>query len=135
MHCHDWQTGLVPVYRRTHYGDNPVFARTKFVFTIHNIEYQGIFANDWDVLEDTFGISRFDSHLLEYKGSINIMKGAMETSHIVTTVSPTYAKEILSPEYAHGLEYEVERSNINWWVSLTASTKNFTVHPKTKRCL
>ena len=109
VHCHDWQTGLVPVYRRTHYGDNPVFTRTKFVFTIHNIEYQGIFSNDLDVLEDTFGISHFDSHLLEYKGSSNIMKGAMETSHIVTTVSPTYAKEILSPEYAHGLEHEVER--------------------------
>jgi starch synthase len=109
VHCHDWQTGLVPIYRRTHYGDNPVFTRTKFVFTIHNIEYQGIFSNDLDVLEDTFGISHFDSHLLEYKGSSNIMKGAMETSHIVTTVSPTYAKEILSPEYAHGLEHEVER--------------------------
>lgn len=109
VHCHDWQTGLVPVYRRTHYGDNPVFTRIKFVFTIHNIEYQGIFSNDLDVLEDTFGISHFDSHLLEYKGSSNIMKGAMETSHIVTTVSPTYAKEILSPEYAHGLEHEVER--------------------------
>ncbi|MGI6728678.1 MAG: glycogen synthase [Bacilli bacterium] len=125
VHCHDWQTGLVPVYRRTHYGDNPVFARTKFVFTIHNIEYQGIFANDWDVLEDTFGISRFDSHLLEYKGSINIMKGAMETSHIVTTVSPTYAKEILSPEYAHGLEYEVERVKHKLVGILNGIDKNF----------
>lgn len=109
IHCHDWQTGLVSVYLRTLYYNYELFKNVKRVFTIHNIEYQGIYRNDHDILEDVFGISNNDAYLLEYDGNINIMKGAMECSNVVTTVSPTYANEIKTKEFAHGLENEVNR--------------------------
>ena len=109
IHCHDWQTGLVPVYLRTVYYHDERFINTKRIFTVHNIEYQGVYSYDEDVLEDVFGISASDGYLLEYRGQLNIMKGAMETSNYVSTVSPTYAEEIMYAYYAKGLEFEVER--------------------------
>lgn len=109
IHCHDWQTGLVSIYLRTLYYNYELFKNVKRIFTIHNIEYQGIYRNDHDILEDVFGISNNDAYLLEYDGNINIMKGAMECSNVVTTVSPTYAEEIKTKEFAHGLESEVNR--------------------------
>lgn len=109
IHCHDWQTGLVSVYLRTLYYHHDAFKSVKRIFTIHNIEYQGKYSNDSDIIEDVFGISSNDAYLLEYHGTLNIMKGAMECSNIVSTVSPSYAEEIKTPEYAHGLEIEVNR--------------------------
>ena len=109
LHCHDWQSGMTSVYLRTLYYDDERFKDVKRIFTIHNIEYQGKYSFDDDIIEDVFGISMNDAYLFEYKGCINIMKGAMEASNIVSTVSPSYAEEILTPEYAHGLEHEVER--------------------------
>lgn len=109
LHTHDWQAGLVPIYLRTLFYHDERFKNLKSVFTIHNIEYQGKYSFDDDIIEDVFGISVNDAHLFEYKGCINIMKGAMEASNIVSTVSPTYAEEILTAEYAHGLEHEVAR--------------------------
>lgn len=109
IHAHDWQTGLVPVYLRTLFYHDERFKNVKTIFTIHNIEYQGTYSYDQDIVEDVFGISMNDGYLLEYNGRINIMKGAMECSNYVTTVSPTYAEEILSSEYAHGLEHETNR--------------------------
>ncbi len=110
IHCHDWQTGLVPVYLRTLYYHHEEFKLVKRIFTIHNIEYQGKYSNDSDIIEDVFGIDANDSYLLEYHGCLNIMKGAIECSNIVSTVSPSYAEEIKTPEYAHGLEAEVNRA-------------------------
>lgn len=110
IHCHDWQTGLVSVYLRTLYYHYPEFMDVKRVFTIHNIEYQGKYSNDSDIIEDVFGIDANDSYLLEYNGCLNIMKGAIECSNIVSTVSPSYAEEIKTSEYAHGLEAEVIRA-------------------------
>ena len=72
------------------------------VFTIHNIEYQGQFAPE--IIEDLFGISKNEYMSLDWHGCINLMKGAIDYSDFVSTVSPTYAKEICSPQYAHGLE-------------------------------
>lgn len=109
IHAHDWQTGLVSVYLRTLFYNDPRFANVKTVFTIHNIEYQGTYALDEDIMEDVFGLSMNDCFLLEYNGRVNIMKGAMEASNLVSTVSPTYAEEILDPTFAHGLEYETRR--------------------------
>lgn len=111
IHVHDWQAGLVPIYLRTLYYGDIRFMNVKTVFTIHNIEYQGSYSFDDDIIEDVFGISKNDSFIFEYRGNINIMKGAMEASNIVTTVSPSYAKEILLPEYAHRLEDETQRVN------------------------
>ena len=109
IHVHDWQTGLVPVYLRTNYFGNIALKDVKTIFTIHNIEYQGQYALDDDIIEDVFGISHNNAYLLEYKGCLNIMKAAMECANYVTTVSPTYAKEIQTPEYAHGLDFEIRR--------------------------
>ena len=109
IHCHDWQTGLVPVYLRTIYYNDPRFANVKRIFTIHNIEYQGIYSYDEDIIQDVFGIPTSDGYLLEYRGQLNIMKGAMESSNLVTTVSESYANEIQYAYFAKGLEFEVER--------------------------
>ncbi len=109
VHCHDWQTGLVPVYLRTLYYNDERFKLTKRIFTVHNIEYQGVYAYDEDIIQDVFGLPLNDGYLLEYRGQLNIMKGAMETSNYVSTVSPTYAEEIKYAYFAKGLEFEVER--------------------------
>ncbi|MFR7880092.1 MAG: glycogen synthase [Christensenellales bacterium] len=109
IHVHDWQAGMLPIYLRTLYYHDTRFAKVKTVFTIHNIEYQGIYAYDQDIIEDVFGLSFNDGYLLEYLGKVNIMKGAMEAANFVTTVSPTYAEEILQKEFAHGLEHETVR--------------------------
>lgn len=109
IHVHDWQAGMVPIYLRTLYYGDVRLMNLKTVFTIHNIEYQGSYSFDDDIIEDVFGISKNDSFIFEYRGSINIMKGAMEAANVVTTVSPSYAQEILSQEYAHGLEDETRR--------------------------
>ncbi len=109
IHVHDWQAGMLPIYLRTLYYHDERFAKVKTIFTIHNIEYQGIYSFDQDIIEDVFGLSMNDGYLLEYLGKVNIMKGAMESANFVTTVSPTYAEEILQKDFAHGLEHETLR--------------------------
>ena len=102
IHCNDWQTALVPVYQTTLYGQNEYYQGIKTVFTIHNIEYQGKYS--MDLLQDVFGLSPHHASLVEHDGCVNLMKGAVECADAVTTVSPTYAAEILTPYYAHGLD-------------------------------
>ena len=102
LHCHDWHTALVPIYYKLYYQYRENMGGIRTVFTIHNIEYQGQFSGS--VLEDLFGISYREYMSVEYHGCINLMKGAIDYSDAVTTVSPTYADEIKRPEYAHGLE-------------------------------
>ena len=104
VHCHDWQTALVPIYLRTLYYGNVLFMNTKTIFTIHNIEYQGQYHLGKDLMEDVFGLSMNDSFLVEYNHGLNLMKGAIASADVVTTVSQRYADEICSPEYAHGLD-------------------------------
>ncbi|MDR1691979.1 MAG: glycogen synthase GlgA [Oscillospiraceae bacterium] len=104
VHCNDWETALVPIYMRTLYRGDPVIDGMKTVFTIHNIEYQGRFARD--TLENLFGLPAdiFNKGTLEFRSGVNLMKGAIEMSDRVTTVSPTYAGELTDPFYANGLE-------------------------------
>ena len=102
IHCNDWQTALVPVYLNLYYRHLDKFSRIKSVFTIHNIQYQGKYG--LDILEDTCGISNRDVHLVEYDGCANFMKGAIECADRISTVSPTYASEILDPWFSHGLD-------------------------------
>ena len=108
LHCHDWQTALAAIYLKTIYCKRPEYQFIRALFTIHNIEYQGKYS--LDILEDLFGIPSEDGYLLEYNGCINLMKGAIECSERFSTVSPTYAKEITTEEYAHGLQ-EIIRKN------------------------
>ena len=102
IHCNDWQTALTPVYLNLYYRHLDKFSRIKSVFTIHNIQYQGKYG--LDILEDTCGISARDAHLVEYDGCANFMKGAIECADRVSTVSPSYATEILDPWFSHGLD-------------------------------
>jgi starch synthase len=103
IHCNDWHTGLIPVFLKLFYKDTTLYSNVKTIFTIHNIEYQGVYG--LETLIDVFGISESDAHLLEYNHNMNIMKGAIQTADRVTTVSKTYAQEIKDPYYANGLEH------------------------------
>ena len=102
INCNDWQTALIPVYYNIYYKYQQGYSDIKTVFTIHNIEYQGKYGKE--ILNEVMGIPMYNASLLEYDGYINMMKGAIETADIVTTVSPGYAWEILDPWYAHGLD-------------------------------
>jgi starch synthase len=103
LHGHDWQTGLVPVYLKAFYWDDPTLHHVPSVFTIHNVAYQGQFGMDtvgllglpWN-LGTSFG--------LEYHGSVSYLKGGTVFAEMINTVSPTYAREIQSPE--HGLGFD-----------------------------
>ncbi len=105
IHCNDWQTALTPIALKwkRHYNNDPFFKNSEVVFTIHNISYQGIFGKD---LLDKFGLSGalFNPEQLEFYGRVNLLKGGILTSDLVTTVSPTYAREIQTKEYGYGLD-------------------------------
>ena len=103
IHCNDWQTALVPVYLDMFYRNHhDIYSNIKTVFTIHNIQYQGKYG--MELLDDVLGIPESLAHIVEYDGCINFMKGAIECANMVTTVSPTYANEIMDPWYAHKLD-------------------------------
>ena len=102
LHCHDWQAALAAVYLKTLYANNPAYQPIRALFTIHNIEYQGKYS--LDIMEDLFGLSNEYRGLMEFDGCINLMKAAIECSERFSTVSPTYAKEIQTAQYAHGLQ-------------------------------
>ena len=104
IHANDWETALVPIYLNDFRFMIPQLTKTKSVYTIHNIEYQGRFGRS--IMEDVFGLDagHFNERLLSYYGDVNLMKGAIYASDYVTTVSPTYANELQYSFYAHGLE-------------------------------
>ena len=102
LHTNDWQTALVPVYLNLCYRHQPKLSRVKTAFTIHNIQYQGKYG--MDMLGDVLDVGDAGARCLEYDGCVNFMKGAIESADKITTVSPTYAKEIMDPWYAHGLD-------------------------------
>lgn len=102
IHCNDWQTALVPVYYSTLFAQTEGYENIKTVFTIHNIQYQGIYGRE--IMGSVLGLPDTKASLLEYSGAINLMKGGIECADRVTTVSPTYAKEIMDPWYSHGLD-------------------------------
>ncbi|MGN0447724.1 MAG: glycogen synthase GlgA [Acutalibacteraceae bacterium] len=102
IHCNDWQTALTPVFYSVFYSKNPWYYGIKTVFTIHNIQYQGTYG--MELVNDVIGLNYSDVHLVEYDGDVNFMKGAIECANKVTTVSPSYANEILDPWYSHGLD-------------------------------
>ncbi len=102
IHCNDWQTALVPVYLNLYYRHLEKYARVKTVFTIHNLQYQGRYG--LEILDETIGVGKKDARVLEYDGDVNFMKGAVEAADKVTTVSPTYAREIMDPWFGCGLD-------------------------------
>ncbi|MCL2539048.1 MAG: glycogen synthase [Oscillospiraceae bacterium] len=102
LHCNDWQTSLVPVYLDLYYRDKRKYYGIKTLTTIHNIQYQGKYY--MDIAEDVLGIGKPQQYVIEYNNSLNLLKGAITASDRVSAVSPSYAKEILDPWYAHGLD-------------------------------
>ena len=100
IQCNDWQTALIPTYLKALYQG--VFSGTRCMYTIHNIEYQG-WANA-GFFDDCLGLPWEYRGVLEMNNSVNVMKGAIETADLVTTVSETYARELMYPYYAHGLD-------------------------------
>ncbi len=104
IHCHDWQTGLIPVYLRTEFASNPFFWGIKAVTTIHNLKFQGV----WDIetIQGISGLPRevFTPDKLEFKKGANMLKGGLVYSDYITTVSNTYANEIQTPYYGEGLD-------------------------------
>ncbi|MDR1508333.1 MAG: glycogen synthase [Synergistaceae bacterium] len=102
LHCNGWQTALVPIYLNLFYRNIGKFARLKAIFTIHDIKRQ--YTAPTNILEGTFGIGREDMHVLEYGGVVNLTKGAIEASDLVSTLSPSYAGELLDPAYGCGLD-------------------------------
>ncbi|NLD26571.1 MAG: glycogen synthase [Acholeplasmataceae bacterium] len=109
IHTHDWHTALVNIYLDVLYKKAGYFTQIKSIFTIHNIQYQGIF--ELNFLDDVIGIGREYQDILEYNGLINLVKGAIVCSDLVTTVSPRYAREITTAQYACGLENITRMSN------------------------
>ena len=108
VHCHDWQTALVPVLLRTQHATDPVVRSLPVVFTIHNLGYQGIFPQA--ALRET-GLPQtlFTIDTLEYYGKVNLLKGGLIFADYLTTVSRRYAKEIQTPEFGCGLEGVIRR--------------------------
>jgi len=102
LHMHDWQSAIISIYLKTNYAHKKEFSNIKTMFTVHNIEYQGKY--DMSILSDVFDISSEYTGILEFNGQINLMKGAMMCSDIISTVSPTYAREIHDYQAAHGLD-------------------------------
>jgi starch synthase len=104
IHCHDWQTGLIPALLKGPFSDMAGRGGSRCVFTIHNIGYQGIFPADKISLTGLDKALFFHPEALEYWGRISLLKAGILYSDSVTTVSPTYAKEILTPSMGMGLE-------------------------------
>ncbi|WP_457943195.1 glycogen synthase GlgA [Caproiciproducens sp. LBM24188] len=102
IHCNDWQTALLPVYLSKFYSGNDWYRGIKTIMTIHNIQYQGKYG--MELLEDVLGLPQSDRSVLEYDGCVNLLKGGIESANRVTTVSPTYAQEILDPWFSYGLD-------------------------------
>ena len=102
IHCNDWQTALIPIYLDAFYKYDDAYKDIKTVFTIHNIQYQGKYG--YELTGDVVGLPPEKESLIDYDNCINFMKGAIQCSNKVTTVSPTYSREILDPYYSHGLD-------------------------------
>ncbi len=109
LHANDWQAALSIVYLKTKYAWNEKYAAIKTVFTIHNIEYQGQY--DFAMLGDVFDIGAEHYTLMSYDGCINLCKAAIECADKVSTVSPTYAHEIMTPTYSHRLHFILARNS------------------------
>lgn len=103
LHCNDWQTALSVILLKRHFCLSPEYAGIKSVYTIHNIDYQGVYG--MEILGDVFSLSPSDIETVEYDNNINLTKGAVVCSDFVTTVSPRYAQEIQTEYFSHGLFY------------------------------
>jgi len=103
VHCHDWQTGLVPAYLKTLYRRDPFFSQAASVFTVHNMGYQGLFPAE-AFSASGLPASEFHPEGMEYWGNVSLLKAGIVYGDVITTVSPKYSKEIQRPEFGLGME-------------------------------
>jgi len=130
IQCNDWQTAPIPTYLKAVYHDS--FPNTRCMYTIHNIEYQG-WANA-SFFDDVLGLPWQYRGTLDMNNSVNVMKGAIETADLVTTVSETYARELMYPYYAHGLDGIL--ANAAWKLTgITNGIDTNTFNPETDPAL
>ena len=130
IQCNDWQCGLIPVYLKAVYHAD--FPKTRCMYTIHNIEYQG-WANG-SFFDDMLGLPWEYRPTLDMNNSVNVMKGGIETADLVTTVSETYARELMYPYYAHGLDGIL--ANNSWKLTgITNGIDTNTFNPETAKAL
>ena len=130
IQCNDWQCGLIPVYLKAVYHDR--LGKTRCMYTIHNIEYQG-WANG-SFFDDVLALPWEYRPILDMNNSVNVMKGAIETADLVTTVSETYARELMYPYYAHGLD-GILASNAWKLTGITNGIDVNTFNPETSKAL
>ena len=130
IQCNDWQTSLVPVFLKARYASR--FANTRVMFTIHNVEYQG-WADSY-FFDDVLGLPEGYRQRLEMSGRVNCMKAAIETADLVTTVSETYARELMYPYYAHGMD-SVLSGNAGKLTGITNGIDINTFNPETDPAL
>ena len=130
IQCNDWQTALVPTYLNAMYRH--AFPSTRCMYTIHNIEYQGWAGAGF--FHDVLGLPWEYQSRLEMNGAVNMMKGAIETADLVTTVSETYARELMYPYYAHGLDTIL--TDAAWKLTgITNGIDTNTFNPETDKAL
>ncbi|CCO07327.1 glycogen synthase GlgA [Desulforamulus hydrothermalis] len=104
LHCHDWHTGMVSVFWHAFYSNRPLYKDLGLVFTVHNLHYQGVFPGT--ILDDLLGLGReyFTLDGVEFYGGVSFIKGGLNYSHLLTTVSETYAREIRTPYFGERLD-------------------------------
>ncbi len=107
IHCNDWQTAMIPVFYEILYKYHREYEDIKIIYTIHNIQYQGVYGRE--VVTELMGLPAYHTNLLEFDGCVNLMKGAIETADVISTVSPSYAKEVLDPWYSYGMDRALVR--------------------------
>lgn len=107
INCNDWQTAMIPVFYEILYKYHREYEDIKIIYTIHNIQYQGVYGKE--VVTELMGLPAYHTSLLEFDGCVNLMKGAIETADVISTVSPTYAKEVLDPWYSYGMDRALVR--------------------------
>ena len=130
IQCNDWQCALIPTYLKALY--HAQYPKTRCMYTIHNIEYQG-WANA-SFFDDMLGLPWEYRGTLDMNNSVNVMKGAIETADLVTTVSETYARELMYPYYAHGLDGIL--ANNSWKLTgITNGIDTNTFNPETAKAL
>ncbi len=132
LHAHDWQSALSVIYLKTIYKNSYGFDHIKGMFTIHNIEYQGKYGKE--ILGDLFGLDNEFMSIVEYDNCINLMKGAMVCADKVSTVSPSYAREIKYDYFSHGLSSITNALDCKTVGILNGIDEGF-YNPKTDDCL
>ena len=109
MHANDWQSALAVIYLKRKYSHLEEYRNISALFTIHNIDYQGVF--DFNILSDVFELPAWDRSIVEYDGNIKLLKGAIVCADMVNTVSYTYSREILTEYYASGLHHILRKAD------------------------